>query len=132
MRWIQNILISVFLLIYIVTKTFDYFDLPQSYFVKNYLADLVCMPLVFFLIKWIISKIKAFKKWKKLPLFAILFVTGYWSVYFEYYLPSKSVQYTGDIRDVVMYFLGAILFIIIQELQSYNTIEQKSRRLSNN
>ena len=114
MRWMEYILISVLLLIYIATKTLDYFDLPQSYFVKNYLADLVCMPLVFFLIKWIISKIKAFKKWKKLPIVAVVLVTIYWSFYFEYYLPTINVKYTRDLVDVWMYFIGTFIFLLFQ------------------
>lgn len=113
MKLIENIFISLCLLIYIATKSFDYFDVEQSSFVKNHLADLVCMPLVFYLIRWIIQRIKPFKKWDELPIVAILLVTVYWSIYFEYYLPTTNDKYTGDITDVWMYFAGTALYLLI-------------------
>lgn len=36
------------------------------------------------------------------------------SWYFEWYLPKSNPIYTGDLWDVVMYFLGGIIFLGIQ------------------
>jgi len=37
------------------------------------------------------------------------------SIYFEVYLPKNHPQYTADLWDVVMYFLGGGLFLILQK-----------------
>lgn len=113
MKVIENIFILLCLLLYCVTKSFDYFGVEQGYFVKNHLADLLCMPLVFYFIRWIIQRIKPFKKGENLPILAVLLVTVYWSFYFEYYLPATSDTYIGDSTDVLMYFFGTALYLLI-------------------
>lgn len=48
----------------------------------------------------------------------VLLQTGIISVYFEWYLPyhsARSIEYTSDWLDVLMYFVGAILFLLIQK-----------------
>lgn len=37
------------------------------------------------------------------------------SFYFEFYLPKNHPQYTADWWDVVMYFLGGIIFLLVQK-----------------
>lgn len=122
MKGKENIFIGLCLIIYIATKSFDYLEIEQSSFIKDHLADLVCMPLVFVLIRWIITKIKGFERWRKLPLIAVVMVTVYWSVYFEYYLPSKSSLYIGDDIDIAMYFIGSFVFLLFQNMANTNKL----------
>jgi hypothetical protein len=82
-------------------------ELPD--FLNHYLADLVCMPIIltFCLIgvRWV----------KRLPLFRlswgmILSMTLFYALLFEGLLPLKSNHHTGDFIDVIMYFLGALMY----------------------
>ncbi|WP_452219700.1 hypothetical protein [Lacinutrix salivirga] len=74
-----------------------------------YLSDLLCMPLVF---STCLAIIRVLKKDNSIyiPLGAVLVLTIYYSVYFEYFLPQYNERYTADCIDIVMYFLGALLF----------------------
>lgn len=53
----------------------------------------------------------------RIPAALVFFITAWMSVLFEWYLPvySKSVFQTADIMDVIMYFAGANLFLVIQK-----------------
>jgi len=37
-----------------------------------------------------------------------------YALIFEWFLPKRSSIYTGDWKDVVMYFIGGIIFYFIQ------------------
>ena len=75
--------------------------------VHCYLDDLLCFPIVLTLglaaYRAVIPEYRL-TGWHIWPL-----VLTY-SVYFEWYLPSRSGIYTSDILDVVMYACGAVLF----------------------
>jgi len=86
---------------------------PQNFWVNHYLADFLCMPIVLMVAE------KAIKTLKKNPDFKLsLLKVGvgavYFSVLFELVLPALNEKYTQDPKDVIMYFLGAGLFTIIQ------------------
>ena len=123
MKQLQNILFSSFLVIYLITKTLRYLEVPLPEFIQNHLTDLVCIPLVLFVVKWIIQRLSANKNLTKVPIAAIIGVTLYWSVYFEFYLPKQDPRHTGDNIDVVMYMLGALVFSIVQYYR-YKPIEK--------
>lgn len=42
-----------------------------------------------------------------------IFIAFYLSVVFEFVLPEKNIRYTGDLVDIICYFLGAIFWIIV-------------------
>ncbi len=46
--------------------------------------------------------------------YKILFAVVYVSFVFEFWLPSKSAIYTGDVFDVFCYGFGALIFYSIQ------------------
>ena len=48
--------------------------------------------------------------------FTILSLVVLFSFFFEYYLPQQSHRYTGDIWDVVCYFLGGLVFYFFQRM----------------
>lgn len=76
--------------------------------VHSYLDDLLCFPLVLTLglaayrFQWPNYQLTPWHVW---PLVLI------YSVYFEWYLPQQSAAYTADVLDVVMYVLGALIFL---------------------
>lgn len=85
--------------------------------IENYGTDLLCMPIILTLV---LVGVRLIKKDDQLvlPLFSILIITIFWSVYFEYYLPQKSDGHTADIWDVVMYTTGSVAFIVWQKMKA--------------
>tara|TARA_R110002033_G_scaffold35382_15_gene73522 strand:+ start:748 stop:1143 length:396 start_codon:yes stop_codon:yes gene_type:complete len=97
--------------------------------VNNYLNDLLCIPLVLGALIFIIRKIKHDLKFK-LPLGFIFILSSYYAVYFEYYLPKINSRYTSDWIDVVLYFLGGILFYLFQRVRDKKVAEMKSYQIN--
>lgn len=90
----------------------------QQGFIKNYLADLLCMPIVFYLV------VEIFRILKRKPcLTPNMVVIGilYFSLIFEWLLPQIAIQYTGDGYDVLMYCIGgAVYFFSTKILKPYD------------
>jgi hypothetical protein len=85
------------------------------YFTKSYLDDLLCFPIILFIIQFIHRKsIKGFK----LPLQHIILCVVLFSVFFELILPLISIKFTSDRFDVIFYLIGATIFYLINSKQS--------------
>ena len=108
-RIIYGFMAAIALCIYSLQKL--HFPLPG--FINNYVNDFLCLPLVLGALTFIIRYLKKDKDFK-FPLFFVLLLATYYSVYFEYYLPKVNRRYTADSIDVVLYFASAIAFFIIQ------------------
>lgn len=85
----------------------------QLQFIQNYLADVLCLPIILALSLILIRKIK------RLPYFYIsqpmlVFTWLYTSAIFEWWLPQLNSKYTSDWFDVAAYALGGIIFFSIQ------------------
>lgn len=82
------------------------------YFFQNYWNDLVIMPLILKVVLLILQRIhgRAFT----LHPFYILCTWIYFSILFELILPEFHTRYTADFVDVIMYFLGGIIFYILE------------------
>lgn len=98
---------------YVSLKTMIYLDSPLPEIATSYLADLLCMPIVLSIILFFIRWVKK-DEGKKLSIGTIMLICLYWMIYFEYYLPMNDTQYTSDIGDVILYFVGALSFIYWQ------------------
>ena len=59
-----------------------------------------------------------------LPITAAVFVFAYWSIYFEWYLPGRNPNQTGDIWDVVMYAIGTTSFLIWQKMSGAKQFQE--------
>lgn len=110
-------LINVFLAVCVYGLILSNTPVPD--WVRFYAADFLCMPIVLSICLW------GVRAWKsdanlRLSLFNILSVVGFYSVYFEVYLPPRNQRYTADIWDVGMYLGGALLFYLVQELNRKN------------
>ena len=84
-------------------------NLSLPWYVNDYFNDLLCMPLVLGLLSFTIRYLKNDSSFH----FSIFFIIGlalYYSLYFEYYLPEVNSRYTSDWIDILLYFLGGVLF----------------------
>lgn len=84
------------------------------YFIQNYLNNLLCMPLVLTICLIVLQYIKK-NYWLTIPIFAIVSITLYYILYFEWYLPEVNSRYTADPIDAVLYIIGAIGFYFMQK-----------------
>ncbi len=104
--------------LYLISLADKYFQLNFPVFLKNYLADFLCLPVVLTLTIWTIQKIKKDKS-LRLNTLKIFVAFLYVSIFFEWILPQFSKQYVADCFDVLAYGFGAIYFYIIQK-KSFN------------
>lgn len=103
------------LIIFLVVQISKFLSLAAPNWIFHYLNDFLVIPMVATLglhAVWLIKKDKSIR----LNIFTILSLVILFSVLFEYYLPKQSYQYTADIWDVVCYFMGGIVFYILQKL----------------
>lgn len=91
-----------------------FLETPIPRWVRFYAADFLCMPIVLSFCLLLIRKYKQAPN-LKLPLYSILSLTTFYSLYFEVYLPPRNLRYTADPIDVLMYFSGAMLFYLVQK-----------------
>lgn len=114
---IPKILYGLMALTAICIYVLQRFEVSMPRLINNYLNDLLCMPLVLGAVTFIIRYLKKDKTFQ-LSLFFVLFMAGYYSFYFEYYLPKVNVRYTSDLIDVALYFIGSIGFYYFQKRSS--------------
>lgn len=96
--------------IYIAQK----FVLPVPNWVYFYVNDFLCMPIVLSLC---LATIRIIKRTESLyvPLLIVLILTTYFTLYFEWLMPKLNTRYTFDKFDIVLYYLGALLFFRFQK-----------------
>ncbi|MBC8213173.1 MAG: hypothetical protein H8E71_00820 [Candidatus Marinimicrobia bacterium] len=93
-----------------------------SHFSSSYLDDLICFPIVFFIIQWVHRQLYDVNF--KLPVFHLFIGVLFFSIIFEIILPQFSNKYTGDFYDIGFYIFGAIIFYFINtsNIQSVLTL----------
>jgi hypothetical protein len=89
------------------------FQLNLPNWVHYYAADLLCMPLVLLIILALLMDFYGRQNFK-IPLSAIVSLTVYYALFFEWLLPKISQRYTADWLDVLMYVHGALAFYLLQ------------------
>ena len=103
--------------------------MPLPLLVNNYLNDLLCIPLVLGALTFIIRKLKRDSRFT-LPFGFIFILSSYYGVFFEYYLPKINSRYTSDWIDVVLYFLGGILFYLYQRIRDKKVAKMKAYQIN--
>lgn len=86
-------------------------------FIRYYLTDILFVPAMA-LFALIFARFFKNDPALKISPLLLLFQTVVIAFYFEYYLPNysvRAVEYTSDLLDVVMYFIGAGLFLLLQK-----------------
>ncbi len=97
------------------------FHASNQSFSNNYLADLICMPIVFYIVG---AFFKIVKINFSLSIYKVVFGVLYFSFIFEFLLPKFSSRYTGDWIDVLMYCLGGGAYFCIDKiLKPFSTNE---------
>ncbi|MDC8000006.1 hypothetical protein POV26_03080 [Aequorivita todarodis] len=93
-----------------------YFFGIRSNWIFHHLNDFLTIPLVATVCLhgvWLVKKDKSIR----LNIFTIFSLVALFSIFFEYYLPQQSHRYTGDIWDVLCYFLGGTAFYLLQKIR---------------
>jgi hypothetical protein len=100
--------------LYIINKlTILWIDNIPLFF-KNYFSDLLFLPIVLIICLTVIRYIKK-ETVLKLNFFMVLALTLFYSWFFEIYAPKYYPHQIGDSIDIVMYFLGALIFLVYQK-----------------
>lgn len=103
---------SVLLMSAFMVYCFKYIGLYLPFLIRNYYNDLVALPIVLFICRYIIYFLKG--RFVKISLLVCFALACFYSVYFEYYLPMINSRYTADLWDVLIYFVGAFCFWLYQ------------------
>lgn len=90
------------------------FQLPRL--INDYGNDLLCLPLTLGAIEYIIRRLKKDTSFE-LSIGFIVLLSGYYSFYFEYYLPQVNSRYTADFIDVILYFIGGFAFFFRDKMR---------------
>lgn len=93
--------------------------------IRSYANDFLCIPLVLETCRRCASWILKINN-LQLNLFTIFSVCLYFSTYFEYYLPTFNVRYTGDWIDVMLYLIGGVIFYFLQKMHIENKLKDSS------
>lgn len=100
--------------VYVLQKTKVY--LPN--FINFYVNDFLIIPIVLTICLFVLQKTKDDKNYK-ISTYLILYLCGLYALIFEYFLPKFHERYTADIYDVLMYFLGGLVFHLLQKNIAY-------------
>ena len=87
--------------------------IPLPLFANNYLNDLLCMPIVLKICQYAVRFIKK-DKHINIPVKISLVLTILYALYFEFLLPKFNARYTTDFIDVILYFMGFMFFLWIE------------------
>ena len=119
-----TILFGICLTIFLLNLMLLNFSSNLPFFFSSYLNDLLCLPIVLSICLFVI---RFFSKDQqvKISLFTAFSLATLYSVYFEFYLPEVTTRYTADGADVFLYFTGALIFWLVQKLESTKTSENK-------
>lgn len=102
------------LLLAVAIYVAQHLNVPLPNWMTFYINDFLCMPIV---LSFCLVFIRAIKKTETLyvPLYAVIILTTYYTVFFEWLMPQISNRYTFDIIDIGLYFIGAFLFYRFQK-----------------
>ena len=89
-------------------------NLPLPKWIYFYINDFLCMPIVLSLCLAVSREIKKTET-LYVPLIVVIILTTYFTLHFEWLMPQISARYTGDIIDISLYYLGALLFYNFQK-----------------
>lgn len=103
--WLLGLLGSGFLLNQLYIR---HFSTPA--FFRNYLDDLLCMPLVLLLARCLLQLLPLPNRPRRLPPYFVGTAFLLFALYFEVILPRYNSDFTADLLDVAVYAAGCLLF----------------------
>lgn len=86
-------------------------------FINNYVNDFLIIPIVLTMCLFVLQWSRSDKSYE-ISLGVILYICVLYSVLFEFILPKYYVRYTADVLDVVLYFTGGFVFLVLQKKNS--------------
>ncbi len=109
-----HIVVGVLFLVFLTNYFLQHQEISTS-FSRNYLDDLLAMPIIFYLVQMIM-------RWlyrdNKFILDSTMLLMGFvWvSITFEWLLPKYFEHLTADVWDVFCYALGTVFFYLFNRL----------------
>lgn len=104
------LLLSVYAVLFFMKKSQVYYPI-----FSDYLADLICLPIVLTISRYVIVKITSVGSDFELSPAKIIVATCYIAIVFEFILPNLSPNYQSDMFDIVAYFLGASGYYVFRK-----------------
>ena len=108
----KHYIFLVGLIVYLIQLQFKWHHQYLPHWINDYLADLLCIPLLLSTTLFVLRRIKKSPQLNLTPAM-IFFTCAYVSFAFEFLLPRISTRYTSDILDVVAYFVGGFGYYIV-------------------
>lgn len=99
------LLAIIYALLFFCKKAGIYFP-----YISDYLSDLICLPLSLLLAEIAMERLPS-KKFK-IGFWPILLAVVYFSLVFEFWMPSVSPNYTSDYWDILCYVLGGAAYYV--------------------
>lgn len=113
---VLHLYVLLSIVVFLCVQSWKYLYGIRSNWIFHHLNDFLAIPIVATIslhAVWFIKKDYSLR----LNIFTILSLAALFSIAFEYYLPQQSYRYTGDIWDVICYFLGGIMFYFLQKME---------------
>jgi hypothetical protein len=121
-------LLLILLIVYAVHLSLKFTGVTVPVWMSSYLADFLCLPVMFGLFTWfmrVIVKREAFK----LSVVMIVFGVCYVSFAFEWLAPRWSSHFTADALDAVCYLFGGILFLLFHRWEHKRLINHPMKMI---
>ncbi|SIT83322.1 hypothetical protein [Pontibacter indicus] len=94
--------------LYLGHLVWRWLELPRSWWVQHYLDDLLCLPLVLTVTRFILRFF--YGSQLRFSWYHVAFTVVYFSLAFELFFPTFMPRYTSDWADVLCYTAGGLIF----------------------
>lgn len=111
----------ILIFIFLANQILEHFSISQV-LLQSYLDDILCMPIVLFIILLFYNKYLFVDINYSIPISYILISIFFFIFLFELVLPIISKNYIADIFDVIAYTIGALFFYLFMNYWEINSI----------
>ncbi len=109
LSWIAPpLLFWVLASVYLVHLLWRWIGLPRPDWIRFYLDDLLCIPLVLTVTLFVLRLF--YGPQLRLSWYQVAFTVIYFALAFEVFFPRYMPRYTGDWVDVGLYAVGGVVF----------------------
>lgn len=113
-----NFTAVLFTIIFILFEAIKFAGVSVPEWSTSYLNDFLCMPIILTICLKMVHYLTRDKA-IRISAAQAFTLTGFYAVYFEWILPQFVDRYVADVFDVLLYFAGAILFLLLQRLGNH-------------
>lgn len=108
-----HVIYYFFLLVGLTVYLLQKSEVLLPYFVRNYLNDILIMPLMLKFITILLKRLYGADF--RLTNFHLLIIWIYFSFLFEFIFPLYLDRYTADFFDIIAYLVGVLIFKLIEQ-----------------